>query len=225
MKIHADLSKPAAARLDDLPWRPSPDGSVRRRMLDRDGGEVARATSVVAYPPGSSFAAHTHELGEEFLVLEGVFADERGCYPEGTYVRNPPGSTHSPFSDQGCLLFVKLRQFDSDDSRHVAIDTNSAEWTETHTGVSAIDLHQHGQERVMLVRLAPGAALADSCRRDGVEIMVLHGAVEESGTLYPAHSWMRWPPGSEPRLRSSGGAICYVKQGHLGAPRPSSRSD
>ena len=126
MQIHADLSKPASARLEELPWRPSPDGSVRRRMLDRDGGEVARATSIVAYPAGSRFAAHRHDLGEEFLVLEGVFADEQGRYPAGTYVRNPPGSSHSPYSDEGCVLFVKLRQFALDDTRHVAIDTHNA---------------------------------------------------------------------------------------------------
>ena len=66
-------------------------------MLDRIGDEVARATSIVRYAPGSSFARHEHAKGEEFLVLEGIFSDDSGDYPAGFYVRNPPGSGHTPF--------------------------------------------------------------------------------------------------------------------------------
>ena len=96
MKLNADLGRRAVALTDELPWQWSPDRSVQRRMLDRDGEEVARATSLVKYPAGSSFPAHKHGAGEEFLVLGGVFSDEFGDYPAGTYVRNPPGSAHSP---------------------------------------------------------------------------------------------------------------------------------
>jgi len=223
VQIHADLSKPASARLEELPWRPSPDGSVRRRMLDRDGGEVARATSIVAYPAGSRFAAHRHDLGEEFLVLEGVFADEQGRYPAGTYVRNPPGSSHSPYSDEGCVLFVKLRQFALDDTRHVAIDTHNADWIETAPGLSTLVLHRHGKERVSLLRLAAGAAIADTCWPGGLEILMLSGVLKEAGVLYPGGSWMRWPAGSQRRLRCAESAVLYLKQGHLGEhaePRP-----
>lgn len=77
--------------------------------------EVARATSIVRYAPESRFAEHIHELGEEFLVLEGMFSDEHGDYGAGTYVRNPPGSSHSPYTVDGCTIFVKLRQFDPAD--------------------------------------------------------------------------------------------------------------
>ncbi|GAL13613.1 hypothetical protein JCM19233_4618 [Vibrio astriarenae] len=51
--------------------------------LDRVGGEVARATSIVRYKPNSAFSPHTHDGGEEFFVLEGVFSDEHGDYPQG----------------------------------------------------------------------------------------------------------------------------------------------
>src|SRR5918993_663748 len=94
-----------------LPWAPSPMAGVERRMLDRVGGEVARATSIVRYAPGSRFSAHAHGGGEEFLVLEGVFSDEHGDFPTGSYVRNPPTSRHTPGSESGCTLFVKLWQF------------------------------------------------------------------------------------------------------------------
>src|SRR6185437_12868661 len=95
---------------DTLPWIPSPTAGIERRLLDRIGGEVARATSLVRYAPNSSFPAHEHALGEEFFVLSGVFSDEHGDYGEGTYVRNPPRSHHTPRTLPGCTILVKLRQ-------------------------------------------------------------------------------------------------------------------
>ncbi|HEY9690016.1 MAG TPA: cupin domain-containing protein, partial [Coleofasciculaceae cyanobacterium] len=110
MKLHADLNQRIAIDTNELPWIDSPTPGVQRRMLDRDGDEVARATSIVRYGPGSAFPTHTHGGGEEFLVLEGVFSDESGDYPAGTYVRNPIGSAHAPRSEEGCTIFVKLWQ-------------------------------------------------------------------------------------------------------------------
>src|SRR5579859_6313352 len=111
MLINADFSARAVVDTTALPWIPSPMPGVERKMLERDGGEVARATSLVRYAAGSRFERHEHGGGEEFLVLDGIFSDEYGDYPPGTYVRNPPGSHHAPFSRTGCTLFVKLRQF------------------------------------------------------------------------------------------------------------------
>lgn len=59
-------------------------------MLDRNGAEVARATTIVRFDAGRSFSPHTHGDGEEFILFDGVFQDEDGNYPAGTYVRNPP---------------------------------------------------------------------------------------------------------------------------------------
>ncbi len=58
-------------------------------MLFRIGEEKARATFIVRYAPGTSFARHVHSGGEEFLVFDGTFQDEEGDYPVGTYARNP----------------------------------------------------------------------------------------------------------------------------------------
>jgi anti-sigma factor ChrR (cupin superfamily) len=110
-RVNAEFDRRVVIDTTGEPWVPSPEAGVERRMLDRVGGEVARATSLVRYGPGARFAEHAHGGGEEFLVLEGVFSDERGDYPAGTYVRNPPGSRHRPFSRGGCTLFVKLHQF------------------------------------------------------------------------------------------------------------------
>ena len=127
MLINADLSQRAVMRTYDLDWVASPLAGVMRRMLVRDGEDGnLRATSVVQYAPGSRFSPHVHERGEEFLVLDGTFSDERGDFPAGTYVRNPPGSSHAPYSAGGTTIFVKLQQFQPDDTASVAVDTRAA---------------------------------------------------------------------------------------------------
>jgi quercetin dioxygenase-like cupin family protein len=128
MKINADLSQRAVVHSEELPWIDSPLPGVQRRMLERDGGEVARATSIVRYAPDSRFVPHTHGGGEEFLVLDGVFSDEHGDFGPGMYVRNPPGSRHTPRSAKGCTILVKLRQMAPEDQEHVRIDTTRAPW-------------------------------------------------------------------------------------------------
>ncbi len=126
--VNADFSQRVVIATDTLPWIPSPQAGVERRLLDRIGGEVARATSLVRYAPASAFSAHEHALGEEFLVLAGVFSDEHGDYGEGTYVRNPPGSRHTPRTRPGCTIFVKLRQMKPTETRRVVIDTARTPW-------------------------------------------------------------------------------------------------
>lgn len=125
MEMNADFSQRVVVHAARLPWVLSPMAGVERRMLDRIGDEVARATSIVRYAPDSHFSPHTHGGGEEFLVLEGVFQDEHGQFPAGSYVRNPPTSRHTPGSMPGCTLFVKLWQFDPADRTHVMINTES----------------------------------------------------------------------------------------------------
>ena len=123
MHVHSDFDLSVVLHDDGSGWVPSPLPGVERRMLDRVGGEVARATSLVRYAPGAGYEAHSHGAGEEILVLEGVFSDESGDHPVGTYLRNTPGSRHTRHSRVGCLLFVKLRQFAGDDLSNVRIDT------------------------------------------------------------------------------------------------------
>ena len=110
MELHADLEQRVTLDTASLPWTPSPMAGVELRMLDRRRGEVARATSIVRYAPGSRFERHGHGGGEEILVLEGTFSDALGDYPAGTYLRNPAGTAHAPFSTSGCTLLVKLQQ-------------------------------------------------------------------------------------------------------------------
>ena len=107
MQLNADLTLRASVHAAQQPWLASPLPGVERRMLHRLGQVVAQATSIVRYAPGSSFSAHTHTGGEEYLVLDGVFEDEHGRYPAGSWIRSPHLSLHQPFSKEGCTIFVK----------------------------------------------------------------------------------------------------------------------
>ena len=162
MNLNADFTQRAAVHAASLPWQPSPTPGVDRRMLDRIGDEVARATSIVRYAPDSRFPAHTHGGGEEFLVLDGVFQDEHGDFPAGSYVRNPPGSRHSPGSAPGCTIFVKLWQFDPDDRAQVRLHPNSVAYLPApgRPGVHIAALFRDDHEDVRLERWAAETAVA-----------------------------------------------------------------
>ncbi len=218
MNINADLSQRAVVESEQLPWVDSPLKGVQRRMLERDGDEVARATSIVRYAPASAFPAHSHGAGEEFLVLEGTFSDEHGDFGPGMYVRNPPGSKHAPSSAAGCTIFVKLRQMAPDEREFVRIDTTSTPWQPGEAeGVEVMPLYQHGRERVQLLRLAPGTRLGRRAHPGGEELFVIAGAFEDEQGRYPKGAWLRTPPGGEHGLASAAGCTLYVKTGHLAA--------
>jgi len=216
MQLNADFSQRALIRPTDSPWVASPMPGVERRMLDRIGDEVARATSIVRYAAGSHFSEHHHPGGEEFLVLDGVFSDERGDYPAGTYVRNPIGSHHAPFSREGCTIFVKLMQFDEADDQPVVIDSTRAQWRPGLVpGLQVLPLHQHGTEHVELVRWAPGTYFNAHRHWGGEEILVLEGTFQDEFGDYPAGSWLRSPHLSQHTPFSEAGCLIWVKTGHL----------
>jgi anti-sigma factor ChrR (cupin superfamily) len=217
MLLNADLSHPAAVDSDALDWVASPMPGVERRMLERDGDEVARATSVVRYAAGSSFAPHTHGAGEEFLVLDGVFSDETGDFPAGTYVRNPPGSRHTPSSGPGSTILVKLRQMPPEETVAVRLNTRDpALWRDLGQGRQEAILFDAPWEHVVMLRLAPGhAGSVETCPQGG-EFFVVEGNMVIDGVSHRAGSWVRLPPGSSVALASSDGALLYRKTGHLG---------
>ena len=219
MNLNDDFSQRVVAHTADAEWTPSPLPGVTRRGLDRVGGEGARATSVVRYAPGSHFSRHVHGGGEEILVLEGVFSDETGDHPAGTYLRNPPGSAHAPFSREGCLLFVKLWQFAAGDTEAVRIDTRRAPWRQGLVpGLQVLSLHGHDGIDTALVRWAPETRFHTHTHPGGEEILVLEGVFRDEGGAYGAGSWLRSPRWSRHTpFTGPEGALIYVKVGHLGA--------
>jgi anti-sigma factor ChrR (cupin superfamily) len=216
--VNADFSRRVVIATGEMPWIPSPQAGVERRPLDRIGGEVARATSLVRYAPASAFPAHEHALGEEFLVLYGVFSDEHGDYPAGTYVRNPPQSRHTPRTAPGCTIFVKLRQMASSERRRMVIDTNIVEWKATgRPGLKRLSLFSapDAREQVTLERLEAGADLGTVDCPDGEEIFILSGDLRDEHGIYRAGTWIRNPAGFRRNLGSKSGATFWAKRGHL----------
>jgi len=218
MELNADFSRRVAVHAARLAWVPSPMAGVERRMLDRIGDEVARATSIVRYAPGSHFSPHTHDGGEEFFVLEGIFQDEHGEFPAGSYVRNPPTSRHTPGSVPGCVLFVKLWQFDLSDRTEVMINTGPMPYRPAtgRPGVELIRLFCDSREEVRLERWAPGTAVTMAVP-GGAEVLVLDGDFYESGERFEAQSWLRLPAGGAllQAKASPEGCKVWVKTGHL----------
>ena len=216
--VNADFTQRVVTATDTLPWIASPQAGVERRLLDRIGGEVARATSLVRYAPASTFPAHEHALGEEFFVLSGVFSDEHGDYGEGTYVRNPPGSRHSPQTAPGCTIFVKLRQMKPTEARRVVIDTAKASWKPGDPGGPIrlpLYLAPDAGESVTLERLLPGTDPIETGQPGGEEIFVLSGELSDRYGSYGAGTWIRSPAGSRGGFGSEGGATYWAKRGHL----------
>jgi anti-sigma factor ChrR (cupin superfamily) len=223
MNLHADFTRRAAVHTDAIDWTASPMQGVARKMLDRIGDEVARATSVVRYAPGSHFSAHTHGGGEEFLVLEGVFQDEHGDYPAGWYVRNPPRTSHTPGSEAGCVILVKLWQFSPSDTHQVRISVDAvppcADQARPHVLIQP--LHHDPRESVRIETWAANQTVL-LAPAGGIELFVLDGGFSESGEQFRAWSWLRLPPGVRLHARTgAAGARLWVKEGHLAQAQPS----
>jgi hypothetical protein len=217
MKINADFDQRVVVHAAQLPWVDSPVPGVQRRMLDRVGAEVARATSLVRYAPHSTFTAHTHGGGEEFIVLDGVFQDERADYPAGSYVRNPPTSRHTPGSASGCVIFVKLWQFAPEDRQSVVIDMNRqrALLDAARPGVSVLPLFQDLRETVQLEVWQPNTPI-EVDYGGGAELLVLEGSFVCEADSLTALSWLRLPAGGHLSAKAGpAGARIWVKQGHL----------
>jgi anti-sigma factor ChrR (cupin superfamily) len=215
--IHGDLSARVIVDTKTLSWLPSPSGTVWRKRVHLVGPpESGQVTSVVRYKRDSHFPSHDHPEGEEILVLDGVFSDEHGDWPAGTYLLNPEGFRHSPFSRDGCLLFVKLRQFPGRDRRHVTIDTGTLAWESTQGRERKPLYAQVGYaDSMRLEQWPPGSILGELSYPQGAELFVLRGTFEDEQGFYGAHTWLRFPVQSRHRPQTSDGCELYVKEGGL----------
>jgi anti-sigma factor ChrR (cupin superfamily) len=217
MKLNSDFTKKVVIHGDRLPWQPSPMTGVERRMLERIGDETARATSIVSYAPNSNFSSHVHYGGEEFLVLEGVFQDEQGDYPVGSYVRNPPQSSHTPGSKEGCVIFVKLWQFAPSDRTEVKVKIQDlAAVADPHRrGISIKPLFQDQREEVRIEEWQPNLEVVIDTPNGG-ELLVLEGSFTEGQDEFQPLSWLRLPVNSKAIANTgTNGAKVWIKTGHL----------
>src|SRR5262245_13037805 len=217
MNLNADFTKRVVVHAATLDWKAPPMPGVERRILDRIGDEVARATTIVRYAPESQFSPHVHDGGEEFLVLEGVFQDEHGDFPAGSYVRNPPQSHHTPGSKPGCTMFVKLCQFDLADRTHVRVDTNKMALLDVkeRDNVRVMPLFQDAPEAVRLEQWVP-VAVIELNSDGGLEVLVLKGGFSEGGETFGPQSWLRLPIGAHFSARvTTDTCRVWIKEGHL----------
>ena len=205
--LNGDLGEVVHVRTSSMEWEPSPSGSVWRKRLHRVGpAEAGQVTSVVRYERGSSFPAHDHPDGEEILVLEGVFSDEHGDWPAGTYLMNPEGFRHAPFSREGCRLFVKLRQ---------------APGARTQTTVALREdlpeqlLYEEPgfSDRSRLLTLEEGAHTDALETAGGAELFVVAGAVESPHGVHEAGDWLRVPSGERLALSARERSRLFLKTG------------
>ncbi|MGH1485766.1 MAG: cupin domain-containing protein [Cellvibrionaceae bacterium] len=193
IQLNHDLTAFAHVNTAQANWLASPAAGVVRILLERNGGEqTTRATSLVAYKPNSEFSPHIHPKGEEFLVLAGTFSDEHGDYPAGTYVRNPPGSSHQPYSRDGCLIFVKLQQFSDTDNQHIvtpisdtAPSDNEGHWSQ--------EILFDDYEKVSIYHGSDGVTLPFDLLNENVEVLILSGGLKTGEDTFDAGHWLRLP--------------------------------
>ena len=219
--FNANFADRAVARTREMDWQTSPSPTVWRKRVYLDGAiEAGRVTSVVRYDRGAVFSPHDHPAGEEILVLEGTFSDESGDYPAGFYLLNPDGYRHAPFSEEGCVIFVKLRQYPGRDRQHLALDVQALPWQPGEIAAIATKTlyEQPGYpERVVLEKWEPETAIARFFP-EGAELFLLEGElldIRSEGTeeRYAAETWLRYPPGSKVDLRSPDGCVFYLRTG------------
>ncbi len=217
MDLNADFSQRVVVHAKDNTWVPSPMPGVDRMMLDRIGDEVARATTIVRYAPDSSFSSHVHDGGEEFIVLDGVFSDEHGDFPVGSYIRNPPTSSHTPSSKPGATIFVKLWQFDPEDRTHIRINFDMVDSisAEGRPGVTETPLFRDHRETVRVESWEAGVEGRIEAP-GGAELLVLSGTATEQEDTLTERSWVRVPAGEDLTIKAGPeGVRFWVKLGHL----------
>jgi anti-sigma factor ChrR (cupin superfamily) len=209
-----DFSQYLIINTDEMEWIPSPAGGVLRKPLARAEQERGHATSIVRYEKGAKFNSHPHPLGEEILVLEGIFSDEAGDYGPGSYIRNPPGSQHAPFSQEGCVILVKLHQFAADDKQQLVIDTKKQNWVNLGEGTQIIPLHHHGNEEVCLLELSVGVELVNDGSK-GTELFIIEGKLRSGEETYLPRTWLRNGSKQIKRIKAEQDSVIWLKTGHL----------
>jgi anti-sigma factor ChrR (cupin superfamily) len=214
-KINMDFSLAVSIPPSDQQWLSSPADGVSRVQLERVAAEHGHTTSLVNFDAGAAFPQHSHPLGEEIYVLAGTFSDEFGDYPAGSYIRNPPGSKHSPFSRDGCQLFVKLDQFLPDDYAPVVVRPEDHQWQNGIGNLKVLSLHAFQTQHTALVYWPENEKFQPHQHWGGEEILVIFGEFIDEYGRYPAGSWIRSPHLSKHNPRVEEETLILVKTGHL----------
>lgn len=96
---HFDDAQDIIVDTTSTQWQPG-QGNLQVMPLGSQG-------ALVKWPKDERFVPHRHWGGEEIFVLDGIFMDEHGKYPKGSWVRSPHMSEHYPFVEEETIIFVK----------------------------------------------------------------------------------------------------------------------
>jgi ChrR Cupin-like domain len=211
--LNADYALPVVINSMAMDWNDSPMLGVQRKRLELIGSSSPRLTTLVRFAPDSYFKSHQHDAGEEFLVIEGVFSDASGDYGKGYYVRNPADSSHQPYTKEGCIILVKLRQFSLGDIQQCAIDTQNSTWAASKfKGISQLLLHQYQSEHVFMYQLNKDSESFHISFSTIGEVYVLGGEINILSTTYSAGTWLRYPANTSLSINSHTEARIWVKR-------------
>lgn len=218
--LNMDFEKTVIIDTEQAEWVPSPKAGVWRKPLAREEAEQGHATSIVKYEPGASFSPHDHPKGEEILVLDGTFSDATGDFSSGTYFRNPAGFKHAPFSKEGCLILVKLHQFQSRDNKRVSIDTNYNNFVNNPTNTEnnhVLRLHSYREEAVTILFCREGQAVAPRTDENpiGRELFILSGAITEGSNQHKKGTWIRCAATDTRQWTAQKDSVIWFKSGHF----------
>lgn len=221
MALNGDFSRFVVMRTAQMQWTSSPSGSVRRKRLHHVGPEESgQVTSLVRFERGATFPMHAHPDGEEILVLDGVFSDESGDFPAGSYLLNPDGFHHAPHSRDGCLLFVKLRQYPGRERPARQLDTAAMPWEERAPGARGKGLFTDGgfpgsiwPDSTWLEEWEAGCTREFAAEGGGLELFFLDGEAESREGRLAAGDWVRFPADQPVEITAHAPCAVYVKQG------------
>ncbi|MBN3908794.1 MAG: cupin domain-containing protein [Nostoc sp. NMS1] len=214
-KINENLSVRVAVLSTSLPWYDTEFTGIWYICFESDNEVQDHPVTMLSrFDPGGFFELHGHPGGEEILVLQGNFVDETGIYLPGTYILNPEGFIHHPYSDEGCLTFVKLRQHGGKNRQQVRKNIYELPWQSgIIPQIEVKPLYQQIDfpEKVWIERWQPGTALFNVVESEVKEIFVIEGTWSDELGNYPASSWLRYPPGYSYSPSSAKGCMVYVK--------------
>lgn len=218
--FNADFNSRVVVRSDNLDWIQTENPGISVRPLEVAGYHAQRLTLIVRFEPETRYRLQQHFESEEILVLDGSLDIENQTCTPGYYIRYPHRSNLLHYSKNGCVLFVKLGEFASNDTSRRVIDTHSEEqWLPGPVeGTEVRALHMHDTRSVLMIRWLQQASFKPALDPQGEEVFVVRGRLIDIDGAYTQHHWIRNPIPAWQAWRGDAGTLVYYKNGHFPVP-------
>ncbi|MFV0276127.1 MAG: cupin domain-containing protein [Parahaliea sp.] len=215
--INGDIGRRVVVDTGQMPWSTGFRAGVEQKVLHRVGPvETAQLTAIVRYEPGTRLPRQDTLEGEETLVLEGTLSNKQGDWPAGSYLLNPAGFHHSSWTEQGCTLFVKLRQYPGSGRDQIAVQSRDLPWqlsVRRNAQWKKLYAQEPYTDFMRLEAWDTPAELGQLNFPRGVELLVIKGGFADALGQYDTHSWLRIPAGGSLAPSSDGYCELYIKEG------------